>query len=172
MMKDRGAHQFDEGLKDRLSPSLNSCDDRLEGRVCSGPPLRPESVGHLTIDDTGPKRLLRFVIGRRDAGVMKEDKQFLSVLDQPPLEFNGRVIPNGLIQQFIQLLFKPHDAIDIGLDFDFGALGSEAIVQMDRGPEEALHRTRPGISRRRVQDPVQIAQEVLQAELNDFRRRF
>lgn len=80
-MENRRPHQFDQPPKDALASWLHCRHDGLNGGVGPRAPLRPELVGELAVDRTGPKRLLRFVVGRRTSRIVKENEERVSMFD-------------------------------------------------------------------------------------------
>ena len=56
-MKNRGAHQSDDSLKDLLPFLLSDRNDGLDSGVGLRAPFGAEPVGHFAMDDTRARRL-------------------------------------------------------------------------------------------------------------------
>ncbi len=141
-------------------------DYRSQSSISFGTPTGAEASDHLTMNDGRTQSSLTDIIGRANIRSMQAHKQAFSVFLIPSLQQAGFRLGYGAPDQPVT---QPLHPFDLSLELIRRQVNS-LVMQMDCIPEHGLHRSSPENAGMQIDDGLQIANLVCQAELALFGR--
>ena len=166
-MQNRLAHQRHQFLEDIFAVTFGRIEDGGQRRIGARSPLRAETAHDFAMDHRGAQGALADIVIRRDIGPIQEHEQMLAMGSIACQQIQSVLPSQGTVQQPIQAFLQA------------GALSAKALgrqrvtpmVEAAGGAEQVLQFPGPEQARPLLDQPLQVAHLMLQAELMRLGRR-